>query len=66
MEIKLSLTVDEVNGVLNLLNQAASQAQALADQAKAAENLFAKVRDQAISQVPPQEPPAEKVEVEVI
>lgn len=65
MEINLKLTVDEVNGVLGLLNQAASQAQALADQAAAAQTLFTKVRDQAIAQVP-QEPPAEKVEVEVV
>ena len=65
MEINLKLTVDEVNGVLGLLNQAASQAQSLADQAEAAQSLFAKVRDQAIAQVP-QEPPVEKVDVEVV
>jgi hypothetical protein len=65
MEINLKLTVEEVNGVLGLLNQAASQAQSLADQAASAQLLFTKVRDQAIAQVP-QDPPAEKVEVEVV
>ena len=65
MSINLTLEVDEVNGVLNLLNQAAAQAQQLADQANAAQSLFNKVRDQAIAQVP-QEPPVEKVTAEPV
>jgi uncharacterized protein YejL (UPF0352 family) len=65
MSINLTLEIDEVNGVLNLLNQAAGQAQQLAEQANAAQALFNKVREQAISQVP-QEPPVEKVTAEPV
>ena len=68
MSINLTLEIEEVNGVLNLLNQAASQAQQLADSAKAAELLFIKVRDQAVAQVPPPatEPTVEKVTAEPV